>query len=161
MGRSTTKILPAAGTRQGPAPLPAAIHLPSRISLSFDELHTLMHMLREPLAAHTYLLLRAQADFTNGHILTTYARLMELMTPPRPERGARRPAPTYEQLRRVLRDLEAYGLLRREAAQNAAQGQLRAWLPHVEALHDEWKKKHAPLQRTQGLAQGDARPEPA
>lgn len=161
MGRSTTKILPAAGTRQGPAPLPAAIHLPSRISLSFEELHTLMHLLRDPLAAHTYVLLRAQADFSNGHILTTYARLMELMTPPRPERGKRRPAPTYEQLRRVLRDLEGFGLLRREAAQNAAQGQLRAWLPHVEALHDEWKKTRALRQSAQGLAQGSTTPQPA
>lgn len=161
MARSTTKILPAAGTRQGPAPLPAAIHLPSRISLSFDELHTLMHMLREPLAAHTYILLRTQADFASGHILTTYARLMELMTPPQPERGRRRPAPTYEQLRRVLRDLEGFGLLRRDASQNAAHGQLRAWLPHVEALHDEWKKTHAQHQRTQGLTQGQTKPQPA
>lgn len=161
MGRSTTKILPAAGTRQGPAPLPAAIHLPSRISLSYDELHLLINVLHEPLALSTYVLLRAQADFASGHVLLTYARLMDLMTPPRPERGARRPAPTYEQLRRVLRDLEAYGLLRRDAGQNAAQGQLRAWLPHVEALHDDWKKTRALRQRTQGSAQGQTKPQPA
>lgn len=159
--RSTSKVIPAAGTRQGPAPLPAAIHLPERIALTYDELHVLLHLLREPLAAHTYVLLRAQADFTSGHVLLTYARLMELMTPPQPERGKRRPAPTYEQIRRVLRDLEAYGLLRRHAANNAAQGQLRAWLPHVEALADEFKKTLARRNSAQGLAQGKTAPQPA
>lgn len=161
MGRATSKTIPAAGTRQGAAPLAAAIHLPSRISLTYDELHVLMHLLREPLAAHTYLLLRTQADFTSGHVLTTYARLMELMTPPQPERGLRRPAPTYEQLRRVLRDLEGQGLIRRDSGKNAAQGQLRAWLPHVEALHDEFKKTLDQRNRTQGLAQGKTTQEPA
>lgn len=161
MGRQTTKFLPAAGTRQGPAPLPAAIHLPNRVSLGFDELHALMHMLREPLAAHTYMLLRVQADFASGHVLTTYARLMELMTPPQPERGARRPSPTYEQLRRVLRDLEALGMLRRDASQNAAHGQLRVWLPHVEALSADWEKTRAQRNRTQGSAQGATAAQPA
>ena len=159
--RSTSKVIPAAGTRQGPDPLPAAVHLPPRISLSHDELHVLLHLLREPLAAHTYVLLRAQADFASGHVLLTYARLMELMTPPQPERGKRRPAPTYEQIRRVLRDLETYGLLRRNAANNAAQGQLRAWLPHVEALAADFKKTLAQRNSAQGLAQGKTVPQPA
>lgn len=161
MGRATSKTIPAAGTRQGAAPLAAAIHLPSRISLSHDELHVLIRLLKEPLAAHTYLLLRAQADFADGHVLTNYARLMDLMTPPQPERGKRMPGPSYEQLRRVLRDLEGLGLIRRDSGKNAAQGQLRAWLPHVEALHDDFKKTLAQRNRTQGLAQGQTTPEPA
>lgn len=91
------------------------------------ELVTLLHALRDPIAVHLYLLLLVQMQYTDGHFLGTYARLMDLMTPPEPERGRRRAGPTYKQLRTALDALESVKLVRRDGA-NEAQGQLRLWL---------------------------------
>jgi hypothetical protein len=124
------------------------------VAMDTAEMEALLHLLRDSHAVHAYMLLRTQADFLSGHILTTYARLIELMTPPAPEKGRRREGPTYKQLRRVLDDLEAVGLLSRDAERNAAQGQLRAILPHVQAKASEWAKRHAQQQSGQGLGQG-------
>lgn len=149
---------PAAGTSKGPAPLPAAIHLPEYLNFSRAELELCFHILRDPLAWSVYGLLRTQADFTSGHTLQTYARLMELLTPPQPERGRRRRGPSYDQLRRVVEDLERLGLVKRNASNNAAQGQLRLWLPHVAgAAHERENRRKAqraqPI-KAQDLAQG-------
>jgi hypothetical protein len=152
---------PAAGTRQGAAPRLAGLHLPDVIALDRDELDPLLRVLRAPLAFHLYGLLRVQADFSTGHVLTEYARLMDLMTEPSPERGRRVSGPTYEQVRRAVRLLEASGLVRRDTDANALQGQLRVYLPHVERRSSEWKKKHARANRPQGLAQGPKARKPA
>lgn len=95
--------------------------------LEGTELVTLLQVLRDPLAVHLYLLLLVQMQFTEGHFLSTYARLMELMTPPRPERGMRRLGPSYKQVRNALAALVSVGLVRR-GNDNEAQGQLRLWL---------------------------------
>lgn len=146
---------PAAGTRQGAAPLPAMLHVPDLIALDRHELDPLLRVIRSPVALHAYLVMRTQADFSSGHcLLDDYARLMELLTEPQPERGRRVPGPTYEQLRRALRLLESYGLIRRDAGSNAAQGQLRVYLPHVERRATEFKQRHARTKSQQGLAQG-------
>ncbi len=103
----------------------AGIHVPEFIRLERRELEVLLNILRDPLAAQVYLLLLMQADFAEGHFLGTYARLMDLCTPPQPERGKRRPGPSMWQLRRVVDDLIRQGVVWRKAEQNEAQGQLR------------------------------------
>lgn len=118
---------PAAGAPGGAQPRLAALRLPDFMRLEGTELVTLLHVLRDPLAVHLYLLLLVQMQYSEGHFLGTYARLMDLMTPPTPERGRRRPGPTYKQLRGALDDLVSCGLVKRDD-QNETQGQLRLWL---------------------------------
>ena len=96
--------------------------------LEHEELRVLLHVLRDPLATHVHMLLLTHSNFATGEFLGGYHRLMELCTPPQPERGKRRPGPSFEQLRRVVRDLIAHALVMRNAAANAAQGQLRLQL---------------------------------
>lgn len=95
--------------------------------LEGTELVSLLHVLRDPLSVHLYLLLLVQMQYSDGHFLGTYARLMDLMTPPAPERGRRRAGPTYKQLRNALESLVSAGMVRRDE-RNAEQGQLRLWL---------------------------------
>lgn len=117
----------AAGTTHGPAPLPATLHAPDFLRLEHDELQALLNKLRSPLAVHTYLLLLTQMVYTSGEFLGGYARLMELMTPPAPERGRRREGPTYKQVRTAVADLIAVGLVNRGTT-NEEQGQLRLFM---------------------------------
>lgn len=146
---------PAAGTNQGPDPRPVMIKFPPRVTLTDAELHIIGNVLREFAAGGLYMMLATHCTFDTGEVLTTYAHLLTIGgMPPQPERGRRRKTVTYEQLRRILRDLEAAGLVRREPTNNAAQGQLRLWLPHRAALADQWKKTLAQRNKTQGLAQG-------
>lgn len=123
MARST----PAAGASGGAAPRLAALDLPDFMRLEGLELVTLLHVLRNPLSVHLYLLLLVQMSYTEGHFLASYARLMDLMTPPSPERGRRRAGPTMKQIRNALDALIAVDLVRR-GRDNEAQGQLRLWL---------------------------------
>lgn len=118
---------PAAGAPGGAAPRLAALRLPEFMRLEGAELVTLLHVIRDPLAVHLYLLLLVQMQYAEGHFLGTYARLMELMTPPQPERGRRRAGPTYMQVRTALDTLVSCDLVRRDQ-QNESQGQLRLWL---------------------------------
>lgn len=128
----------AAGTTKGPAPLPATMHAPAFLRLQNDELQTLLNKLRSPLALHTYMLLLTQMSYTEGEFLGGYARLMELMTPPPPERGRRREGPTYKQVRTAIDDLIASGLVTR-GEKNAEQGELRLFMA------PRGKPKAAPL----------------
>lgn len=130
---------PAAGTRQGAAPQLAGLKAPPFIRLDEGEPQTLLHVLRDSQTLHLYMLLAAHADFRSGELCTTYARLIDLMTPPQPERGLRRRGPSYEQLRRALRDLEALRLVWR-GDQNEAQGQLRLFI----RPRDKRESKSAP-----------------
>lgn len=118
---------PAAGTPRGAAPRLAGMRAPDFIRLDQLELQTLLHVLRDSTALHLFVLLVAHADFTTGELLSTYARFMDLMTPPQPERGPRLKGPTYAQLRRAVDLLEAHGLVRRGEG-NQAQGQLRLYV---------------------------------
>ena len=115
---------PAAGASNGRDPYPATIHVPEFMRLEGAELATLLQVLRDPLAVHLYLLLLVQMRYTSGDFLSSYARLIELMTPPQPERGRRRSGPTYKQCRTALDGLVSVGLVRR-GKDNQAQGQLR------------------------------------
>lgn len=117
----------AAGTNKGPAPLPATLHAPAFIRLEHDELQSLLNKLRSPLALHTYMLLLTQMRYTDGEFLGGYARLIELMTPPAPERGKRMPAPSMWDVRKAVADLIALGLVTR-GEKNEEQGQLRLFM---------------------------------
>lgn len=118
---------PAAGASGGRAPLPATIFVPDFMRLEAHELHQLMNCLRDPLAVHLYLLLLVQMQYTSGEFSSSYARLMELCTPPAPERGRQRPGPTYKQVRTALDSLITAGLVVR-GLKNAEQGELRLHL---------------------------------
>ncbi len=106
-------------------PLPATLFCPDFLRFEHTELQALLNGLRDPLVVHLYFLIVSQADFERGELLTNYPRLIELCTPPQPERGRRLKGPTLEQVRRALRWLESADLVRRPAASNEAQGQLR------------------------------------
>lgn len=121
-----TRNRPAAGASGGAAPLPATYFVPDFLRLDRFELDAIYHRLRDPLAGHLYLLIRGHCVFETGEFLGAYARLMELCTPPQPERGPRRKGPSLEMVRRALRDLVAAGLVTR-GEDNQAQGQLRLW----------------------------------
>ncbi len=109
-------------------PLPATLHAPKFLQLEQLELRALLNQCRDPLCVHLFLLIVTQADFSTGHLLTNYARLIELCTPPVPERGRRLDAPTLRQVRRALDWLIACDLVKRDAARNEAQGMLHLYV---------------------------------
>lgn len=121
------KNQPAAGASGGRAPLPAVIHVPRFLNHEQGELHVLLNNLRDPLCTQLYMLIESFCVFETGEFLGSYAALMELCTPPRPERGRRRPGPSMRVVRRAVADLESAGLLRRGSS-NAEHGQLRLFV---------------------------------
>jgi hypothetical protein len=152
----------AAGTTKGPAPLPATLHAPAFIRLEHDELQSLLNKLRSPLALHTYMLLLTQMRYTDGEFLGGYARLIELMTPPAPERGRRRDGPTYKQVRTAVADLIAVGLVQRGDT-NEEQGQLRLFMtprgaPKAKPLKPAKQPKTAPQTPTKKAPDGAKNP---
>lgn len=118
---------PAAGASGGRAPLPATYFGPRFIHFDAPELDVLMNQLRDPLCTQLYMLIVGHSVFTTGEFLGGYARLMELCTPPQPERGLRRPSPSMKVMRRSIDDLVRFGLLER-GERNMAQGHLRLWV---------------------------------
>lgn len=119
---------PAAGAKGGPAPLVAALHVPKFLYLGQKELRALLNVLHDGVATRLYLILLAESDFKTGEILTSYARLMDLCTPPRPEKGGRGQGPTYQKIRYAIEQLITYGLVKRNAEKNEAQGMLRLYV---------------------------------
>lgn len=111
----------------------SGLRAPKFITLVQRELTTLLHTDRHPLTVQVYLLLLTISDFHTGEILTSYAYLEEMTTPPMREKGGRRGAPSMQQLRRVIDKLIGYGLVKRNAERNAAQGQLRLYVRPLEA----------------------------
>lgn len=106
-------------------PLPATIFVPKFIRLEGIELQPLLNGLRDPLCVHLFFLIVTQSNFNNGQLLTNYARLIELCTPPQPERGRRMEGPSEKQVRRALDWLEGARLIKRDRAENKAQGLLK------------------------------------
>lgn len=123
---------PAAGASGGRAPLPAT-YFPARyLHITSEELAALLNQLRDPLCTHLYFLIEGHSVFDTGEFLGSYAALMELCTPPQPERGKRRLGPTMRVLRRAVDDLEQIGLLQR-GERNCAQGQLRLFITKLQS----------------------------
>lgn len=118
---------PAAGASGGPAPLPASFFPARFMNLDGEVLRLLFNVLRDPTATHIYMLVRGHSVFTSGEFLGSYARLIELCTPPQPERGKRRAGPSMWTVRRCVDDLIRLGLIERGTG-NEEQGQLRLWV---------------------------------
>lgn len=123
----THRHRPAAGASGGAAPLPATFFPARYLHLEGEELRLLMNVLRDAMATQIYLLIKGHSIFTTGEFLGSYARLIELCTPPQPERGKRRPRPSMWTVRRCVDDLVRLGLVERGDT-NEAQGQLRLWI---------------------------------
>ena len=109
-------------------PLLAALNVPKFLRSEEHELHVLYTVLRDHTATHVFGLILIHADFDTGEFLGGYHRLIDLCTPPQPERGKRRPGPSMWTIRRVVEDLIKHGIVWRDAPKNAAQGQLRLWV---------------------------------
>lgn len=109
-------------------PLPAGIFLPEFIALQKGEMKILFNDLRSMLYTKIYMLLVIHSDFATGEVLTNYARLEELCTPPRREKGGRGKGPTERQIRYAVEQLILYGLVKRNAEKNEAQGMLRLFV---------------------------------
>lgn len=118
---------PAAGASGGRAPLPATYFVPRFLHIDSAELDVLFHQLRDPLCTQLYMLIVGHSVFDTGEFLGGYARLMELCTPPQPERGKRRPSPSMKVMRRSIDDLVRFGLVQR-GNKNQEQGELRLWV---------------------------------
>ncbi|MDZ4102045.1 MAG: hypothetical protein U1E12_10260 [Hydrogenophaga sp.] len=103
---------------------PATIFAPEFLRLEHGELKRLLNVLRSPLATQVFLILLSQADFKTGQALLSYARLIELCTPPPPERGRRPAGPSLKQVRNAVDALIAANLIARNAERNAHQGML-------------------------------------
>ena len=117
---------PAPGASGGERPRLATLQAPPYTRLDKAECDAL-GKLKDQLCAWIYLLLCMHADFQSGELLTSYARLIALSTPPKPERGRARLGPSYWQMRRAIDDLERARLVVRHEY-NEAQGQLRLYI---------------------------------
>lgn len=105
------------------------ISVPDFALLNKRELKVLFNDLRWHLAIQVFMLLVLHSDFNTGAIpVTSYARLIDLCTPPTREKGGRAKGPTYDQMRYVIEQLIVCGLVKRNAPKNAAQGELRLYV---------------------------------
>lgn len=109
-------------------PLPATLFAPEFIRFDQVELQALLNKLRDPITIHIYFLIVTQCDFKTGELITNYPRLIELCTPPQPERGKRLAPPTLWQVRRAVEWLIEARLVKRNAAANEAQSTLRLYV---------------------------------
>jgi hypothetical protein len=118
--------------------------------------HLLFNVLHHFAAAGVYRLLTKFADFETGEIPfpMTYDTLLGAGGfQPRPQQGPGRKSMTYEQLRRIIRDLESVGLVARDCGANSRQGQLRLRLPIRAEIAAERKKERERRIREQVSAQ--------
>ncbi len=107
-------------------PFPATITVPDFALLRKPELKILFNDLRWPLATQVFMLLVLHSDFKTGNVPdTSYARLMELCTPPTREKGGRGKGPTRDQLRYVVEQLIVHRLVKRNNTHNENQGTLK------------------------------------
>jgi len=108
---------------------PTTISVPNFAVLHKRELKVLFNDLRWDRAAQVFMLLVLHSDFNTGAIpVTSYARLIDLCTPPSREKGGRAKGPTIKQMRYVIEQLIVCGLVKRNAEKNAAQGELRLYV---------------------------------
>ncbi len=121
-------------------PLPSGVRAPKFVTLLQRELVTLLHVDRTAAAMQVYMLLLCISDFKTGQILTSYDYLEEMTQPPKREKGGRRGGLSRDQIRRIVARLIEYGLVKRNAQSNEAQGQLRLY---VRKLENTTTKNHA------------------
>jgi hypothetical protein len=108
---------------------PTAIRAPNYMAWQKNEIHVIWNLLREAITIQIYGILVMESDYKTGEFSGTYNHIIELCTPPIPERGKRMPGPTMAQARRAIEQLVVNGLITRDADKNLAQGRL--WLKVV------------------------------
>lgn len=90
-----------------------------------------------------YVALKRCVDFETGEVPPISYLFLEGAGKPRPpQQGRPRSGPTKDVVRRMLADLEAVGLVKRNASANEKNAQLNMTLPHVRAAFLEWKKRN-------------------
>lgn len=114
-------------------PKPSGLRAPKFITLVQRELVTLLHVDRTGAALQVYMLLLCISDFKTGQILTSYAYLEDMTQPPTREKGGRRGGLSRDQIRRLVDRLIEYGLVKRNAQSNEAQGTLRLYVRRLDA----------------------------
>ncbi|MDZ7939277.1 MAG: hypothetical protein U5M53_13785 [Rhodoferax sp.] len=92
------------------------------------ELNVLFHKLRNGLYTQVFCLLVIHSDFKTGEVLTNYARLADLCSPPAREKGGRGKGPTERQIRYAVEQLIEQKIVKRNAQKNEAQGMLRLYV---------------------------------
>jgi hypothetical protein len=136
------------GTKADPDPFKeATIKAPRYLRQEQWELDAILNKCRSPLATRIFLLVLAGADFRSGELTTFYKRLVALCTEPKPERGPRKPPPSYWEVRQAVDQLGELGLLVRDTGENAALQQLRV---AVQPRSSGSVKKARPAQKTSG-----------
>ena len=107
-------------------PFPTTITVPDFALLRSAELKVLFNDLRWPLATQVFMLLVLHSDFKTGAVPdTSYARLIDLCSPPEREKGGRAKGPTRSQMRYVIEQLIEHRLVKRNAAHNENHGTLK------------------------------------
>lgn len=114
---------PAAGASGGAPVREADAWAPEFLRYDRAELQPLLHLkCRTTWAVYSLIVLHSQFD--TGEFLGGYARLIALLTPPKPRRGPAQEGPTMWEVRRAVDKLVKAHLVRRGAT-NEEQGQLR------------------------------------
>lgn len=113
-------------------PKPSGLRAPRFITLTQREIVTLLHVDRGGRALQIYMLLLCISDFKTGQILSSYDYLEDMTNEPMREKGGRRKQFSRDQIRRIVARLIEYGLVKRNAQSNEAQGQLRLYVRKLE-----------------------------
>ena len=132
-------------------PKQSGVRAPKFLNLVQRELLTTLHVERDPLMTQVYLLLLCISDFKTGEVLTSYAYLAEMTSPPTREKGGRRGSTSEYQMQRRVAKLVSYGLVARNPARNEAQGML--WLK-VRRLETSQNKPSPVRSNARGSARG-------
>lgn len=119
---------------------PTTVFTPDFMVLHKVEMKVLFNDLRNGLYTQLLLLLVIHSDFKTGEVLTNYARLADLCSPPKREKGGRGKGPTERQIRYAIEQLVAAKLVTRNAEKNESQGMLRLF---VMARQGASRKTHA------------------
>lgn len=122
------KRIPAAGEKGGATPKVSTIRCPEFLVLKHDELVKLLNVVHDGLATRLYMIFLNISDFKTGEVLTSYADLMSLCKPPKPEKGRPGKGPSYKQVRTAIEQLITCSLVKRNADKNEAQGLLRLYV---------------------------------
>lgn len=130
-------------------PKNTGVRAPRFLTLVQRELLNCLHIERDPLMTQVYLLLLCISDFKTGEVVTSYAYLAEMTSPPEREKGGRRGSTSEKQMQRRVAKLITYGLVARNPARNESQGVLRLRVRRLEVSQE----KAAPV-RSNGRGSG-------
>ena len=141
---------PAAGASGGAPVRDADLYVPEFVRFDRAEMQAVLNT-RCAVTIALYWIVVASSDFSDGEWMgRNYARLISLLTPPKPRRGPGSAGPTMWQVRKAVDNLVALHVLRK-GLDNEAQGVLRLYChPRDEAAA---ARKRAIKQAREALAQ--------